>query len=328
MSIRNPETRRDHYGTTATRKVGTRRRPPKISLVVACSERKRIPANPELQLRSVGGYPKDRVVEWRERLDTVDARLEIAETLYAGPHWYWAREAHRLTLQFSNRAELWIASAGYGLIPAGEMVKPYGATFAPGALDSVWRGHEDGERVACLAGWWRSIGRRGSLADLVAKNQGVLVFAAGAAYVEAAEDDLRDAVGRDRSSERVTVISAGSRDTTALVPVDVRMRRVVGGTNSALNARVLAWLASQAEAHRFERSAMAAILDRVQANLPTLCRPTRDAVTDASVAAEIRRIRRTSPGISRTRALGEFRARGLACEQRRFASIWMSVSAD
>jgi hypothetical protein len=310
----------------ASRTVLRRERSPRIALVVACTDRKRLAAPPLLRLGSVNGDVGNRAAEWQQRLNTVDARTEVAEALYSGAHWHWARESYQLTKRFSPRTELWIASAGYGLIRADEVIKPYSATFAPGVADSVWRGQGDGERKDRLHSWWRSVCRQTSLADLIPKRgQGILVIAAGAAYVEAIEEDLRDAVGLDASSERVSVISVGSRNADGLLPVDSRLRRVVGGTNSALNARALAWLAAQAEVHRFHRSSMTAMLERAHAGLPEISSPPREAVTDDLVAAEIQRMRRRSPGISRTGALREFRGRGFACEQGRFAGIWATA---
>src|SRR5262245_61824806 len=104
-----------------------REREPRASLVVACSQRKRLPAPPELQVRSVDSNATDRVAQWKARLHSVDAPLLRAKELYAGDHWRSAVHAYEQAKRYSSKTELWVISAGYGLIRANSTVKPYSA---------------------------------------------------------------------------------------------------------------------------------------------------------------------------------------------------------
>jgi hypothetical protein len=244
--------------------------------------------------------------------------------LYAGDHWHAALSALELTRRFSARAELWVISAGYGLIPASAEIKPYSATFASGKDDSVWRGNSDGTRRQQLQGWWRALANGTTLSDLAATaRDGALMLAAGASYLEAIAPDLEHAV--DLAPERVSVISAGSRMLCGLLPVSSRFRARVGGTDSATNARVLSLLAADAPTHRFRPDLMAARLRRINSRLPAMHRATGRRVTDEEVSRAILRIRKAAPTISRSQALRTLRAGGIACEQSRFAAIWSST---
>src|SRR5206468_934735 len=120
------------------------RRPEPVVLVAACAQRKRALAPDQLCLSTINGAPGRRLSEWRRRLVAVDAPLVSAESLYAGDHWHAVLEAFRTLQRHTPRVELWVISAGYGLIPAHQVVKPYSATFAAGNVDSVWRGPLDG----------------------------------------------------------------------------------------------------------------------------------------------------------------------------------------
>src|SRR5690348_5908501 len=93
-----------------------RKRPPRIVLVVSCTQRKRIAPPAELRLGSVGGVPGERSEEWRRRLQAVDERTHPIYDLYVGEHWRAVRDAYELALKFSSRTELWVISAGHGLI--------------------------------------------------------------------------------------------------------------------------------------------------------------------------------------------------------------------
>jgi hypothetical protein len=263
---------------------------------------------------------------WRERLSQVDAPRLPAAGLYAGDHWKWVLEGYRRTQRYSNRAELWVISAGYGLIPATKAIKPYGATFASGVADSVWRGPPDGDRRACLRDWWALLEHETSLADLLtARKDAAVVLVAGSAYVEAAATEIASARDQDLSGERLSVISAGTRGNGVLVPVDGRFRKAVGGTDSSLNARLLALLAQDAGTHGFRRSAMSKTIAALASKLPPTHRQQGQTATDAEVMDQIETLRRRRPPISRTRALHDLRERGIACEQRRFATLWSAL---
>jgi hypothetical protein len=311
---------------TARQLVATRKRPPRIVFVVACSQRKRVPPSANLRLASISARPKKRAAQWAERLDQVDATRHRAEELYAGDHWYAVREAFRLARRYSSRAELWVISAGYGLIRSSKSIKAYSATFGSGTADSVWRGPGEGERRECLQQWWRTLGHESTLPDLLlGRGDNALVIAAGAAYLVAVATELEAALQVDGDGDRFSIISAGARGNAALLPVSGRFRKIAGGTDSALNARLLALLASEPAAHRFRHSAMAATLNRIAGDAPIALRRRGTPLTDKGVATRIREIRRDLPGISRTEGLRKLRSDGIACEQARFASIWESV---
>jgi hypothetical protein len=155
----------------------------------------------------------------------------------------------------------------------------------------------------------------------------MIVVAASAAYVEALDQDLRVVVDQDHSNERVSVVSAGSRATEALLPVDGRLRGALGGTDTGLNARALSFLAATAADHAFRRTAMSAALTTLALTSPPTQRVAGKSVDDDYVVQQMNVIRRRRPTISRTAALREFREGGIACEQSRFASLWARVVA-
>jgi hypothetical protein len=301
------------------RPIRTRRA--RIVLVVSCSNRKSIEPPNGLRLRSVSGHADQRAAEWRRRLRTTDAPSVPAYELYVGEHWRVVCAAYKSALKFSSRAELWVISAGHGLIGSASSVKSYSATFSDGSPDSVWRGPEDGPRRAGLQEWWVALPHEATLGELL-RRDGAIVVAAGAAYATALDADLRTAAEADGSLERISLISAGSQMGSIRLPADGRLRDAVGGTDNGLNARVLAFLTAAAPEHGFRRSKMAAILERVAAASPATKRIVGTPSTDDQIIEQMKLIRRHDPAISRSRALTALRQSGVACEQSRFASLW------
>jgi hypothetical protein len=243
-----------------------------------------------------------------------------------GDHWKAALQAYQLAGRYSSRTELWVISAGYGLIPASSQIKSYSATFASGSADSVWRGARDGDRDTCFRKCWGLVGCGPVLADLVPpRGNGTVVIAAGAAYLTAVSADLDAAIAQDSSRERVSVVSAGARGNGARLPASGLFRGVLGGTDSSLNARLLARLAADAPTHGFRRTAMETFLDGIAQGLAPNRRVRGRRATDSEVLTEIERTRVRSPSISRTDALRLLRTSGIACEQSRYASLWASA---
>jgi hypothetical protein len=159
-------------------------------LVAACSQRKRVAAEAELSLSSIAFASDNRVGEWRRRLASVPAPRHSAQDTYAGDHWHAVLDAYRLASRYSGGTELWVISAGYGLIPSDTKIKAYSATFAAGNPDSVWRGRSDGDRVEGLQTWWRRLAHKAALEDLLPIRGGAMLIAAGAAYLTALDGDI------------------------------------------------------------------------------------------------------------------------------------------
>jgi hypothetical protein len=266
-------------------------------------------------------------VVWRDRLEKVQSETVPACDLYMGDHWRAAREAFAAAARYTPRAELWVLSAGYGLIMSRTAIKPYSATFASGSTDSVWRGPRDGTRKACLNRWWQSLPSQSTIAELIRGDATVLV-AAGASYVDAISDELTKARRSGAADDNLFIVSAGSPPDGAFLPASGRLRSAVGGTDSSLNARLLALLATTAGRHCFRRDAMVAEFARLAGRTSSARRVAGRSAPDDELVRQIVAIRRTRPAASRTYALRELRSAGIACEHSRFASLWNRVSAD
>src|SRR4051794_16593732 len=86
--------------------------------------------------RTPGTGPGQRAMRWIERIASAGTDAVPARELYAGEHWDIARNLPAAASGFVHPM-LWVASAGWGLIPADAMIRPYSATFSARHLDSV-----------------------------------------------------------------------------------------------------------------------------------------------------------------------------------------------
>lgn len=296
-----------------------------VHVVVTCTSRKTAAVPPERRLGSLTDLAatSGAVQEWTARLSGpgCDARL-AAEDLYAGEHWAVARQLPRSAA--ARDTQLWVCSAGYGLIRACALIRPYAAAFS---------GHEDrvpgGADGACR--WWQALaqwegpepGQPRSIRELAAaKPTASFMLALSAAYLDACRDDITTAAAELRAPDRLLVISAGACAPGVLaglmVPADARLQAVLGGTRQALNARIAARLlgagiTSRAQATRH--------MTELLASQPPIPRYDRKKLSDEEVTAMIAGRRAQEPGMPASRMLREFRDAGYACEQQRFAAL-------
>ena len=109
-----------------------------LFIIAACSMRKRLPVPPRRCLRAIMGRSINlRAIAWRSVLQESTERGVTAGDLYAGGYWSVVRDLPILAERAGFRPEFFVASAGYGLVPANRPVLGYSATFTAGHPDSV-----------------------------------------------------------------------------------------------------------------------------------------------------------------------------------------------
>ncbi len=307
----------------------------RVHLVVTCANRKTRPVPSLLRLRQVAGRtPAARAAAWVAQLEgSAEATLPARE-LYAGEHWQIVRALEETAAMAGLNTSLWVCSAGYGLISVDARLRPYAATFAGGHPDSVGaHANNRSQWWAALAGWpGPALGAPRTLRDLAGQEpHAVFLLALSSTYLAACADDVQGAVARLASPEHLTVISAGVRASgplaACLVPASARLQPALGGTRQSLNVRILAHLLrhpGDALTHTRIRGVLAELL----AAAPPLTRYARAPRTDAQVATFIRRRLTVDPGTTASRLLREFRDRGYACEQSRFAAVYRALRED
>jgi hypothetical protein len=312
-----------------TAPVGSHARPRTLHVIVTCTNRKTLPVPMGLRLGNVPGQgTAPRARKWAARLAAATSTpLVAAQDLYAGEHWMIARGLPGRASQM--RAQLWVCSAGYGLIPAGAQIRSYAATFSGGS-DRV-PGGADGARLwwHVLAGWaGPAPGQPRSIRSLAAADPSAsFLLALSASYLDACRDDIAAAVGQVGDPDSFMVISAGARFPgsagVALVPADARLQAFLGGTRQALNARIAAYLLSAGISSRAEATHC---MTRLLAEQAPVTRYERKKLSDQEVIEMIACQLAQAPGISASRLLRELRDAGYACEQQRFAGLYRIVA--
>ncbi len=306
--------------------VTTRRQ--RLHIVVTCANRKRHPVSPTLQLRrTTGTRPIPRAACWMHRLTTSEVDLVCAEDLYAGEHWEIARALPLQATGFA-RPTLWVASAGWGLIPIDAAIRPYSATYATRHLDSV------SDNTCGAQDWWSAIaawqgptpGAARSLTAMAADHpRDRILVVLSQPYFAACRNDLHKAITTANNS-MISIIAAGVTPQPAFaawqLPADARLQHYVGGTRGSLNVRIAADLLTTGLT---DHDAMSRHLRQRLTAAPDIPTYERRRLVDDEVITFIRARRATNPDLSRTSLLRELRDGGMACEQARFADLFATA---
>ena len=235
----------------------------KVILVSTCTNNKTVSADENKKLRNCSSFVYDQAIPgWCELLWSGSDELVSAKTLYAGTHWGETIKAHdKLVEQPGLSPELWILSAGCGLIPANLEVPAYSATFSSGAdgiHELIWQpGWTPKERAQY---WWKEInaskpkGVPRRLSDIETDADTLWLFVLSKEYMPAIEQELFELIS---SGQKVMIASAGAyANRQSLHPViQPRLfslsekfetyRRVLHGAKVALNANFAHWLTTE-----------------------------------------------------------------------------------
>ena len=307
---------------------------PTLNVITTCTKDKRAIVDPSCQLRDVApGSIKLRATEWRKRLSFNRKNRVSVRDLYSGDHWATIRE---LNSRYFD-VQVWVCSAGYGLIHIEDEITPYSATFSRKHPDSVWNNVSDGVDGLSRE-WWSALsrwkGHAGSgprslkgLAEERPKESMLVV--ASANYLRAILPDLQQMAAKLASPENLCIVSSGSRELEGLgdhlIPCDARMQAEVNGARRSLNARLAQKIVSEARAIPRKtplKKRYRAILNRQ----PEIKRYDRRPAADGEVIRFILRELNKDETVRHTPLLRRFRDKGFACEQKRFASLFKEVS--
>jgi hypothetical protein len=133
------------------------------------------------------------------------------------------------------------------------------------------------------------------------------------------------------AKERLMVVSAGADENETqelarfLLPADARFRSHVGGTFSALNARIASLLLRQYSGRALALSKARELLHDVRSTLTPAESYDRDRQSDEEIRTFIRGKLNNEPETSRTSLLRRLRDTGRACGRSRFERLYREI---
>lgn len=300
-------------------------------VVTSCGKRKSI--EPPAALRAAALARGDAATvarNWTAKVALAKTRVPARE-LYRGRAF---REAELAAQPLA--ADVYVLSAGLGLIPAEREIPAYSLTVANGADNILAR--LDGSQAA-PANWWRELTLASgshSFSELLGSTQGSVLVAAGTTYLAMVGADLEKLSPTER--ERLRLFTAAPRSGVPerlqplVMPYDRRLEALPGraGTLSDFAQRALRHFADEILPHAPEGSLDAhssAVLQALAGAEPPAKRRGQSMSDEAIVDLIRANIHRTNgKSAAMLRLLRDsFR---VACEQKRFKKLFALARAE
>lgn len=308
-----------------------------INVVVTCTKDKRYSVVEECQLRNVPGQSlAARLKEWQTRLKRNWRDRVVVEELYAGDHWANVRSFDSSYFEI----DIWVCSAGFGLVRFDDSITPYAATFSGNHPDSVSAGLSDQDRSLASKQWWESTARwKGHFKDrprslnalMATYPKRSLLVVASETYLRAISDDLRDGLANLNDPDQLSIVCSGAKSLDGLddnlVPCDARLQAVTGGARRSLNTRLANKILR--ESRLPPRASTLTVRYRKLLNQqPALDKYNRKPLSDDHVRQFIRKKLGNDDSLRYTPLLRMLRNDNKACEQKRFVSLFKEVMEE
>lgn len=297
--------------------------PARPIIITNCTQRKRRGAVPGIRLSDCAVVGHNQINGWLKALSNQVLRIPARE-LYCGRSFQDAAATAE-----ALGGELWVASAGLGLVPAETPIPVYEATATENKPDSI---PADGPA------WFSGLMARSPFATAPDIDGAPLVLAAlSSPYLRMMADWLVGAVerrpGRLRLFSRIDPSELPTHLRDSLMPYDARLDDVAlgrPGTVSDFAQRALRDFVENVLAEQPEGS-LADHWAAVEARLAPAAAPIRPKnrrMSDAEICDLIRAHWQSAAGQSgrmKTLLRGTL---GVACEQTRFAGLFRAVAAE
>jgi hypothetical protein len=258
--------------------------------------------------------------------------------LYAGDHWQIASSLPAEAARCGVKAQLWVLSAGYGLISGSASIAPYSATFSVGHPDEVLARFSDREGPEAVRAWWSALSTwpgpetnsPRTIAAIARRNPNCpIVVVASAKYLAAVQDDLLQAKAALDDPATLIIVSAGGRGqgplASNMIDCSARFQSALGGALMSLNARVARGVIEQHPPFPWKVAGFQNLLERLPMTEPMGQTPQRKPVSDEDVREYVRKALRENAKSRHTTLLRLYRESGYACEQKRFGRLFKEV---
>lgn len=310
-----------------------------INLITTCTNGKHYGSRDILSLSQFSsGRPPSNVLvnSWCNALNEAisTSATVCAEDLYKGGHWATAK-----AILDDYPIDLWILSAGLGLLHHKDNVVPYKATFAVGYDESIPLYSQEYVGKSFHRTWWKEITNRSifkskhptSIVELMKKRKRDYYIICGSPdYINAIELDIINGleylVDAKKQLLIITSKKINGRLTTYLFKTNQNMAQWLRCNMLMLNISVAKYIVKEFTSKQLnDLNELSQKLKEELKELPE--REVKKGIrrSPEEVKSFILKIMEKNPGISATHALREFRDSGNSFEEKRFRAEFMAL---
>jgi len=295
-----------------------------ITILSSCTNSKTKKADETLTIQYYSKLqPFNMVIKnWKDSIDKNINQKYLPLELYKGVGWKATIDTYKILSNY-KRTELYIASAGYGLISHKKEIAPYNATFAPRTPNSI------GDKETNIE-WWDSINQF-RVEDFYKDSYFFIVLPHN--YLMATQNFIKEMI--ERYGKRVFIFRVTKSEIMPfmqdyIVEFDLRFNSYQVGTLSTILSRAVLWLSKEIVEHKipFKHYLFQKHIEEKMKDYTLYKMPKREQLSEEELIKKIENMI-TNDGItSASKGLRRLRESGIACEQKRFATLFKKVKGQ
>ncbi|MGK0469100.1 DUF6884 domain-containing protein [Clostridium sp.] len=298
-----------------------------INIISSCTNSKKQTPSKSLQIENFNDDMdlEDIIRIWNSNIKAKGRTAFKATELYKGGSWQATLDTKE-KLFIKYKTELFIASAGYGLIHAEEKILPYDSTFASSTKNSINK-FKNNSKLKANIRWWNSIN---TFPITSFSHEAYFFVILPHSYLIAAQDMIESLI--KMFTDKVFIFIANNHSLPPsmqknIIKFDSRFNSFQAGVVSNMLQRAVLWLSTEIVTKDIPLS-HTILQDHIEKEMfkyKIYVMPIRTKLTEQELYEKIKIMILENHISSPSKGLRLFRDMGYACEQKRFGKLFKEV---
>lgn len=298
-----------------------------INIISSCTNSKKQTPSRLLQIENFNkNMDLENIIKiWNNNILNKDETTYKVSELYKGGTWKASLDT-KTQLLTKYKTELYIASAGYGLIHSEDKILPYNSTFASSTTNSISKFQNNSEVKANIK-WWNSVNKF-SLTSF--SNESYFFIVLPHNYLIASQDTVEGLINIFGKQVFIFIANKYSLPNfmeNNIIKFDSRFNNFQPGVVSNMLQRAVLWLSNEIVKKDIPLS-HTAIQNHIEKEMlkhEIFIMPTRIKLSEEEIYKNIKSMIQAENIQSASKGLKVFRTMGYACEQKRFGKIFKEI---
>ncbi len=298
-----------------------------INIISSCTNSKKQIAVESLKIANLeSDMSLDKAIQiWNNNIKKKEDTTHKALEVYKGGAWQSTIETKDV-LSVKFQTNLYIASAGYGLISSDEEICPYDSTFASSTVNSISKFINNSNSEANIR-WWDSINMFDNSSFL---EESYFFIVLPHNYLIASQRLTQDLI--KKFNKKVFIFTANKHSTPLfmknnIIQFDSSFNNFEAGILSNMLQRAVLWLSNEIVKKNIPliHSNLQDHINLEMSQYDTFTMPIRKKLTEEEILKKIEDMILIDAVKSASQGLKLFRKNGFACEQKRFGKLFKEV---
>lgn len=295
-----------------------------INIISSCTNNKNQPAQNSLKIENYGAEMQlnDVIKIWNKNISDKKISTYKANELYKGGSWKATKKTREI-LSTIFKTNLYIASAGHGLIHEETSVCSYNSTFASSTANSISKFMKDNS-IKGNTIWWNSINK---FDFQIFTSDSIFFIILPHNYLLATQETIHTLI--KNYNDNVFIFTANKHSIPSfmqnnIIKFDSRFNNFQSGVISNMLQRAVLWLANEIVIKNLKLShnTLQNHIELEMSQYDNFTMPIRIKLSEEEIIEIIKNMILNDHITSASKGLKVFRNNGYACEQNRFSKLF------